>query len=227
MEATAREVRAQLAERPLRRAELEQLAGKLPSVGIGSWVELVRAPPSGTWERRRADLFAAAEDWIGPPTGSESEGVELLVRRYLGAFGPSRPADIASWAGLAISPIAVALSQMQLRSFRSESGDELVDLPDAPLPDADTPAPVRFLPTWDATLLVHARGTGVLPEEHRPRIFSSKNPASESTFLVDGVVAGVWKYVGGGVRVEPFGRLDAAVRRELAEESERLAALHL
>jgi hypothetical protein len=75
-------------------------------------------------------------------------------------------------------------------------------------------------------LLVHARRTGLLPEEHRPRIFHTKAPQSFPTFLVDGAVAGTWRYASGAVELTPFGRLDAAARRELAAESERLAAFH-
>jgi DNA glycosylase AlkZ-like len=85
---------------------------------------------------------------------------------------------------------------------------------------------VRFLPVWDATLLVHARRTGILPEEHRPRVFNVRTPHSVNTFLVDGAVAGTWKYEKGRVRAEPFGRLDRARRRELDQEAERLAELH-
>jgi hypothetical protein len=85
---------------------------------------------------------------------------------------------------------------------------------------------VRFLPVWDATLLVHARRTGILPEEHRSKVFNTRTPQSVNTFLVDGVVAGTWKHEKGRVLPEPFGRLDASARRELRDEGERLAALH-
>jgi hypothetical protein len=112
------------------------------------------------------------------------------------------------------------------RRFRTEDGTQLVDLPRAPLPDPDTPAPVRFLPTWDASLLVHARLCGILPEEHRPRIFNTKMPQSIGTFLVDGAVAGTWRFDGDRIRTEPFAKLDAATRRELAGEAERLAEFH-
>src|SRR5262249_23056730 len=122
--------------------------------------------------------------------------------------------------------VGPSLGRLRLRRFRSEDGQELVDLPTAPLPPADTPAPVRFLPTWDATLLAHARRTGVLPEEHRRRIFHTKHPQSFPTFLVDGIVAGTWKYHGGGIRLEPFGALPARLRRELEQEGERLAVLY-
>jgi hypothetical protein len=186
----------------------------------------VRAPPSGTWERRRADLYALAESWIGAPEVSVDDGVEHLVRRYLTAFGPATRPDIALYTGLPQRAIAPALERLRLRRFRGEGGEELLDLPRGPLPAPDTPAPVRFLPTWDATLLVHARRTGILPEEHRPRIFTSKNPHSLPTFLVDGAVAGTWRYEKGRIALEPFGRLDRGTERELREEAERLAEFH-
>ena len=85
---------------------------------------------------------------------------------------------------------------------------------------------MRFLPTWDATLLVHARRTLILPEDYRQRIFHAKAPHSFPTFLVDGQVAGTWRYEDGRVRLEPFGRLPRGVRAELEDEAERLAALH-
>ena len=115
---------------------------------------------------------------------------------------------------------------MQLRRFRDEAGKELLDLPRAPLPDPETPAPVRFLPTWDATLLVHARRSLILPEEYRQRIFHTKAPHSFPTFLVDGQVAGTWRYEDGRVRIEPFGRLPRGTRAELEDEAESLAQLH-
>jgi hypothetical protein len=118
------------------------------------------------------------------------------------------------------------LERLSLRRFHAEDDGELLDVPRAPLPDPDTPAPVRFLPTWDAVLLVHARRTGVLPEKYRPLIFHTKNPPSVPTFLVDGAVAGTWRYDNGRVSWEAFERLDRAVRREVDEEAERLAAFH-
>ena len=122
--------------------------------------------------------------------------------------------------------VAPLLERLELRRFQAEDGAELLDLPRAPLPDPETPAPVRFLPTWDASLLVHARRTGILPEEHRPRVFNATTPQSVPTFLVDGRVAGTWRYEGGKVKTKPFGKLDATAKRELSDEAERLAELH-
>jgi winged helix DNA-binding protein len=214
-----------LSDGPKGQKEIAEAGLWVPGVGI--WLDLVRVPPSGTWERRRADLFGLAEDWVGPePELSEVDARVHLVRRYLGAFGPSARKDIAKWAGVRVGELAEALDGISLRRLRDEHDRELLDLPRAPLPPAVTPAPVRFLPTWDATLLVHARRTGILAEEHRTRIFHVRNPQSERTFLVDGKVAGAWRYEDGRVALEPFSRLPRSVRAELEDEAERLAAFH-
>ena len=225
--AAVRPLRKQLAKAPMRTKEIEELVGREAALGVGIFLDLVRVPPSGTWERRRADIYALAEDWLGPAGKFErDDAVDLLVRRYLGGFGPAPKKDIANWAGLAVTDVGNALERLELRRFRDENGKELVDLPRAPLPDADTPAPVRFLPTWDATLLSHARRTQILPEKYRPRVFHVRVPQSVSTFLVDGQVAGTWRYERGRIKLTPFHRLDKATRRELDEEAERLAAFH-
>src|SRR5215212_889796 len=208
------------------RKELDALLGKDHAQGVGLWVDLVRAPPSGTWERRRADLYALAEDWLPAPAIEPAAAVEHLVKRYLDAFGPATRDDVASFTGLQARELAPALDRLELRRFRSEAGEELLDRPRAPLPDPGTPAPVRFLPTWDAVLLAHARRTGVLPEQHRARIFHVKAPQSYPTFLVDGAVAGTWRHEDGRIELSPFGRLDPAHRRRLEAEAERLAAFH-
>jgi hypothetical protein len=223
---TAGRVRTALAAGPLRRADLDKLIEPRLRIAVGVWLDMVRVPPSGTWERRRADLYCLAEQWVGPCTATEEDGLDLLVRRYLGGFGPATRAEIGQWAALPVAILAPVLERLRLRRFRAEDGAELLDLPRAPRPDPDTPAPVRYLPTWDATLLVHARRTGILPEEYRPRIFSTKTPHSFPTFLVDGAVAGTWRYERGRVERTEFHPLDRAARRELDDEADRLAAFH-
>jgi hypothetical protein len=225
--AGAKRVRSAIAGTTMTTAEMRQLLGERGGyISAGYWIDLVRVPPSSTWERRRADIHALAEEWLEPVDVDPDDAVDRLVRSYLRGFGPASARDIASWAGLPVNAIAQSLSRLELRRFRSEDGGELVDLPRAPLPDPDTPAPVRFLPTWDANTLVHARRTGVLPEEYRPRLFDTKNPRSLSTFLVDGAIAGSWIYEDGRIELDPFVRLDRATRRELDQEAERLAAFH-
>ena len=221
-------LRERMREGPVRRSEIDQLVGKERAIGAGLWEDFVRVPPSGTWERRRADLYGAAEDWLGsPPADLDVIGAtEHLVRRYLSGFGPATAADIADWGGLRTTEVVAALERLDVRRFADEDGRDLYDLTGAPIPDPDAPAPVRFLPTWDASLLVHARRKGVIAEEHRPRVFNTKTPHSVCTFLVDGSVAGTWRYDKGEVRLSPFAPLAPAVLAEVEEEAARLAAFH-
>ena len=198
---------------PMPRKQIEELIGRDRFHALGMWLDMVRVPPSGTWERRRADLFGLAEDWVGPDDADPLAGRELLVTRYLRGFGPATRHDVASFTACPCRTSTARSAAWRCGAFASESGDELLDLPRAPLPDPDTPAPARFLPTWDATLLAHARRTGILPEEHRPRIFNVKAPQSFPTFLVDGRVAGTWKAEEGRVRLDPFDELDPRDRR--------------
>jgi len=226
-EESATAVRRRLRQGPIRRSELDLLGGKGRSLGVGLWVDLVRIPPSGTWERRRADLYGSAEDWLGPAPSAltAEEAARHLVRRYLTGFGPAAVADIADWGGLRKGAVAAVVERMGLPRFLAEDGQILVDLPGAPLPDPATPAPVRFLPTWDAMLLVHARRKAVLAEEHRSLVFNTRTPHSVNTFLVDGAVAGTWRYDKKRVEVQPFAPLAPRVRREVDEEAARLAGL--
>ncbi len=226
MAAAARKLRRRLADGPMRRKEIEELLGKDVARGVGLWVDLVRVPPSGTWEHRRADLYAAAEDWIAPVKVTPAQAIDHLVRSYLRGFGPASRGDVASFTGLKPGDLARVLKRIDPVRHAAAGGGELLDVPGAPLPDPGTPAPVRFLPVWDATLLVHARRTGILPEELRPRVFHVKNPHGTPTFLVDGAVAGAWRFEDGHVTLDPWIKLTRATRRELEDEAEGLAAFH-
>jgi uncharacterized protein YcaQ len=211
---------------PLRQAELAAQVDKKARPAIGMLADLVRVPPSGTWGQRRADLYGLAADWLPRRPGDGSDPVQHLVRRYLGAFGPAHRRDIATWAGLNVGDVSQALAAMELRTFRSEDDAELLDLPRAPLPDPGTPAPVRFLPTWDAVLLTHCRRTQVLPERHRASVFTVRNPFSLGTVLVDGQVRATWRPVDGGIEVAELEPLGHADRTAVDEEAERLADFH-
>jgi hypothetical protein len=225
MVAAAARLRDALSVGPRTVKELGELgAGFVGNLGL--WVDLVRVPPSGTWERRRADRLALAEDWVGPCDVTEASGREHLVRAYLGAFGPATWRDIASWAGFTVTEVRQAGEGLTLVRYRDENGRELIDLPDAALPDPAMPAPVRFLPHWDANLLVHARRAGILPEPYRSRIFSSRNPFSVGVYLVDGVVAGAWSLRQGRIELDPFSDLSARDQRAVEREREALEAFH-
>jgi hypothetical protein len=226
MPALARRLERLLAEGPRKRSEIVAELGidATRFNGASVYVDLVRVPPEGTWERPRADRYALATAWVGPNGADETSGLTLLARRYLAAFGPATRKDLATWAGLRVGAFDATLDVMRLRRFRSEAGEELLDLPRAPLPEAETPAPVRFLPVWDATMLVHARRTQILPERFRDRVFNVRTPQSVHTFLVDGRAAGSWRSEGDRVKIEPFEPLPRSIRREVDEEAERLRA---
>ena len=213
----AAKLREALKDGPLRRKEIEAVIGKDAMQGIGAWVDLVRVPPQGTWEKRRADNFGLAEDWLPQP--EVKDPLRHLVARYLTGFGPAAQGDIANWAGMGNKDVAPALEGLDTHA--AEDGTTLYDLPGLPLPDADTPAPVRFLPTWDATLLVHARRALILPEGLREHVFHVKMPQSIGTFLVDGQVAGTWKPDG---TVTPLVDLTEQQRIQVDKEAVALAA---
>ena len=232
MLAVSAAVRRYLAEGALPQPRLVALleADGFPRVafaGAQLWVDLLRVPPAGTWERPRATVYALAERILpGASSWTEDAARDLLVTRYLRAFGPASAGDTASFTGFSVTAVRAVLARLDLRRFADESGAELIDVPDGPLPDPATPAPVRFLGPWDATLLIHARRTQILPEVHRPRVFATTMPRSVPTFLVDGRVAGTWRHVDGRVQVTPFGDLAPRERRELDSEAELLAAFH-
>jgi hypothetical protein len=225
--AVREQLRAELAGRVWQRKELDALLKSHGStIWQGAWLELVRVPPSGTWERRRADLFHLAEEWIEREPAGEERGLEHLLRRYLRAFGPATLNEAANWAGVAAAKLRPAAESLRLSTFRKEAGKVLLDVPRAPLPGAEVAAPVRFLPHWEASLLVHARRTLILPEEYRPAIFNTKSPQSFATFIVDGAVAGTWRWERAGTKatlwLEQFAPLPRGVRTALRDEAARL-----
>ena len=221
LERQAEELRVLMADGPRRHEELVEVVGRSWGM-VGPWLELVRVPPSGTWEQapRRPLPDRRA---LGRAGGRRSGRRARPPRAPLPRGVRSRVASVTSPSGRAmrIGDSQPALERLPLRRFRDERGGELLDVPRAPLPDPETPAPVRFLPTWDAVLLVHARRTGVLPERYRPLIFSTKMPQSVGTFLVDGAVAGTWRYDDGLAGR----RSSASIGRERARSTTRPIAL--
>ncbi|MDQ2909730.1 MAG: winged helix DNA-binding domain-containing protein [Actinomycetota bacterium] len=175
---------------------------------------IVHAPESSVWKAPQRPLFVAVDYPEVDPKRARGE----LVRRYLAAFGPATRAEIANWSGMRVRDFAGTLDG--LRRFSDEGGSELYDIARAPIPPAAARAPVRFLPKWDNTLL--DRRT-LLPDEYRAAVVRS-NADVEQTFLVDGLVAGVWRFKDGRVTTEPFAPLPRTPRRELEDEAGRLAA---
>ena len=231
-EEVAAVLRANLARGPRPASELVtalQRAGydKQLWEGAGLWLDMVRVPPSGTWDRRRADLFARADLWLRPVrTPTERVALRFLVTRYLEAFGPAPLTAVAGWSGVPKSRLAPVVASMALVEFRDERGVTLLDVPDGALAAEDAVAPVRFLPTWDAVLLAHARHSGILSEDFRAAIFHTKNPQSVGTVLVDGTVAAKWSWAKDHVAVDELGALTKRQRREVADEAHALTEFY-
>lgn len=152
---------------------------------------LVQTPPRGVWGKSGQTTHTTAESWLSQPL-EPAPSVDDMVLRYLGAFGPASVKDVQTWSGLTRLGGVLDRLRPRLAVFRDERGRELFDLPDAPRPDPDTPAPVRFLPEFDNLILSHADRTRVIDDEYR-RLLASKNGMVPATVLVDGFVRGTWK----------------------------------
>lgn len=230
-EAAADTVRRLLGDGPLTQARIVDglRAAGFPReafAGVQLWVDLVRVPPAGTWERPRAHVYGLAAPPRAPVDLAAAQ--ELLVRRYLRGYGPATPADVARYAGWTVTDTRAVLDRLPLRAFRDPDGARLIDLPRAPLPAGDVPAPVRFLSNYDGALLLgHATRARLVPPEHRHEVFHVHKPQSVPTFLVDGRVAGTWRFTGERVETVPFEPLPARVREEVDAEAGRLTAFHL
>ncbi|GGQ04149.1 hypothetical protein GCM10010266_29600 [Streptomyces griseomycini] len=194
------------------------------SVAARCKLPLVQTTPRGLWGRSGQVTLTTAEHWLGRPA-ELAPAPDATVLRYLAAFGPASVKDMQTWAGLTRLRDAFERLRPRLVTFRDESGVELFDLPDAPRPDPDTPAPPRFLPEFDNLLLSHADRTRVVPPEFRGRAWQGNT--AHRTLLVDGFLAGLWRLAEDALVVEPFGRLTESQRAEVTAEGERmLRTLH-
>ncbi len=184
---------------------------------------LVQVPPAGTWGSGAA-IYAVAEQWLGSQAAGDST-LGNLFRRYLVAFGPASVMDFQAWSGLVKLKDALAPFLPGLRTFRDEDGKVLYDLPDLPLPPADTPAPARLVPEYDNLLLSHADRRRVIADDDRPKVFLSAGRVL-GTVLVDGFVCGTWKLEREkkvtALLISPFAALSAADHDALAAEGEHL-----
>jgi hypothetical protein len=190
--------RALLAGTPLTRPELGRaLARRWPdrdpnslAHAVSYLLPVVQVPPRGVWGQRGPARLAPADEWTGRPYGEPDPATLLL--RYLGAFGPATVQDAQAWSGLTrLREVAAQLGQ-RVRRFRDENGRELLDLPGAPRPGPDTPAPPRFLPEYDNVLLSHADRSRVITGR-RAVPLPPGNGAAQGTLLVDGLFAGTWR----------------------------------
>ncbi|WP_030869878.1 winged helix DNA-binding domain-containing protein [Streptomyces sp. NRRL S-37] len=189
------------------------------SVAARCTLPLVQITPRGLWGRSGQVTLTTAEHWLGEPA-EPAPVPDATVLRYLAAFGPASVKDMQTWAGLTRLREAFERLRPDLVTFRDETGTELFDLPDAPRPGPDTPAPPRFLPEFDNLLLSHADRTRVVPPEYRGRHWQGNT--AHRTLLVDGFLAGLWRLDEHALVVEPFGRLDGRRWDEVVAEGERM-----
>jgi len=225
--ALARRAATLLEERPRTRAELSRLlAEDWPDADPASLaysatnsLALCQVPPRGVWGRTGPAAWAQVETWLGATL--RSVPVDGLVLRYLGAFGPASVPDLQLWSGL--TRLREVVERLGLRTFRAESGDTLYDLPDAPRPGGDVPAPVRFLPEYDNLLLSHKDRTRVIPHT-RPVPLPAGNGATTGTVLIDGLWQGTWRLHRRVLTINPVTPIPYAESESMLTEAERLTA---
>jgi hypothetical protein len=192
-------------------------------------VPLIQLPPRGVWGKRGQPTWATAEAWLGrtPETAAAATPAapDEMVLRYLAAFGPASVKDIQAWCWLTRLREVVERLRPRLRTFRDEQGVELFDLPDAPRPDAETPAPPRFLPEYDNLLLSHDDRGRVMPTDRKVPL-PPGNGGARGTLLLDGFFAGTWKIArqhdATTLLISPFAPMPKPDRDTLANEGARL-----
>lgn len=231
IERLAKELLLELGERELTLKEAQELLAPHAREGvpptflwrrIQSYAPVVHVPPSGIWGYGGHGVYAAAAGRVRGTPPTFEDALDELVTAYLRAYGPASAQDVGQWAGIPrLGPVREALGRLSLRTFRDESGRQLYDLPRAPLPDPETPAPPRLVPRFDNLVLSHADRSRILGDAAPSRIVT-KNGLVHATILVEGFVAGTWQLDGGRVLLEPWARLDASARRALSEEAARL-----
>lgn len=225
--------RAMIEERPHTITELKaRLAERWPkhdSNALGYSVQLmlplVHIPPRGTWGMGGAVPAVLAESYLEGALSSDRSPAQLILR-YLAAFGPASVADAQEWSGVKGLRAHVETLRPQLRTFRDDAGQELFDLPDAPRPDPDVPAPPRFLPEYDNIILSHADRSRMLTDAERRTVWTKNGLLA--TALVDGRVAATWKITrdrtGATLAIDALKRIGREDRTALVEEGERLLA---
>jgi winged helix DNA-binding protein len=188
---------------------------------------VVQIPPRGLWGVSGQTTWTTVEAWLGRELVPDA-APDRVVMRYLAAFGPATVADIRTWSWLTGLREVLERLRAQLRTFRDERGRELFDLPDAPLPDLETPAPVRFLPEYDNIGLSHADRSRVIPDDLRFLVFPGSGGIPGSV-MVDGFLRATWRLTRDGsnasLAITPLRtRLSASERNDVTDEGMSLLA---
>jgi len=199
MSALLAEGRALLEKAPMTREEIaSHLVGKWPgrdlmslAYAITILLPMIQVPPRGIWGSSGKPTSTTIEAWLGSPMDA-SPSVDRMVMRYLAAFGPATVMDVQAWSGLTRLAEVVERLRPQLIAFQDEKGKELFDLPEAPRPDPETPAPPRFLPEYDNLMLSHADRTRVMDTDRKTPLYPG-NGGTLGSILLDGFFEGGWK----------------------------------
>lgn len=226
-----------LSERPLTRVQIgKTLAARWPDADPRALayaatllVPVVQVPPRGIWGRSGQATWAAAETWLAgagsppspPSPPSRAAAAGELVQRYLAAYGPASVADMQAWSGL--TRLREITDGLDLRVIRGPDGADLLDLPDASLPDADTPAPPRFLPEYDNLLLSYADRRRVNPDDREVPLWPGSG-GTRGTLLIDGLWDATWKISGGVLTVSTFRGLTPGEKSAVTDEAAALLA---
>ena len=218
----------EFAAQPRTKAEVEELlearmGEPRPRMwwALRTFAPLLHHPTGGPWSFGPRSSFVAAP--VRLPAERREESLRWLVRRYLEGFGPASVQDVAQFSLLTRPVVRDALQAMagDLEQLEGPDGAALFDVPGAPLPAEDTPAPPRLLPMWDSTLLAYADRSRVIPPDYR-RLVARNNGDVLPTLLVDGSVAGVWRPVETGIEATAFHRLPDEAWSGLAAEANAL-----
>ena len=230
-------VAARVEERARSRTEVYRLVAELVPPPHPPWLadrpsgvaalsvttDLVNSPEDALFTARARSSYQVLRTEPVDPV----EAACQVASDYLRAYGPATTADLASWSGRPARAFAAGMASLDLVRLQAEDGRLLLDLADAPRPDPDGPAPVRFLPVWDSLLLAHARRERVVADDHR-RLVVARNGDVAPTFLVDGFVAGTWQVAHrarpAAITLRPLVRLSRADRTAVAAEARRLLA---
>lgn len=226
------DIRAYLQEKPRTNVDLRaRIAQLVPDMDerllyiVRASLPLIQVFPGGAWGVGGSPAYTEASAWLGCSFASPEAGLRSLILSYLSAFGPASVKDMQIWSGLTRLQPVVDTLRPELTTFRDELGRELFDLPGAPLPEADRPAPVRFLPDFDNLVLAHHDRQRIIADKYRPFVFPG-NSMVLPTFLVDGFVRGVWKIertpACATLIIQPFEPLTDKISHDLHEEGERL-----
>jgi hypothetical protein len=236
LDALAAAGRALLEAQPLTLGELgKRLEAQWPqrdatalAQAVRCRLPLVQVPPRGIWGASGQAAHTTAEAWLGRPL-AEGASLEAMLLRYLAAFGPASVKDMQVWSGLTRLREVVERLRPSLLTFRDEQGSELFDLPEAPRPNAGTPAPPRFLGEFDNMLLSYDDRSRIMAEGVKQRVFTD-NGIIRAALLVDGFVSGIWsitlKRKVGVLTITLFRELSEEERAGVEAEAEGLFAFH-